>query len=80
MSNEAPKYLPRTHAARLIEDVRKLLALRQSPEDVERFLDRQYGISALEACTGSAHKNPHIDNCGVCAPRWGWVGQEVKVR
>src|ERR1700675_1694767 len=27
----------------------------------------------LIPCTGEAHRNPFIDNCGVCAPRWGWV-------
>lgn len=27
----------------------------------------------LVPCTGAAHSNPHIDNCGICAPRWGWV-------
>lgn len=25
----------------------------------------------LVPCTGEAHSNPHIDNCMVCAPRWG---------
>jgi hypothetical protein len=27
----------------------------------------------LVPCTGEAHSNPHIDNCSVCAPRWGLV-------
>ena len=27
----------------------------------------------LVPCPGPAHKNPYIDNCGLCAPRWGWV-------
>lgn len=27
----------------------------------------------LVPCDGSSHENPHIDNCGMCAPRWGWV-------
>jgi hypothetical protein len=31
----------------------------------------------LVRCTGEAHNNPHIDNCGQCAPRWGW--REVKL-
>lgn len=22
-------------------------------------------------CTGEAHSNPYIDNCGVCMPYWG---------
>ena len=29
-------------------------------------------------CTGAAHSNPHIDNCGMCAPHWGEV--EIPVR
>lgn len=24
-------------------------------------------------CTGDAHSNPYIDNCMICAPRWGEV-------
>lgn len=24
-------------------------------------------------CHGSAHDNPHIDHCLLCAPRWGWL-------
>lgn len=27
----------------------------------------------LIQCDGDAHSNPYIDNCMVCAPRWGWV-------
>lgn len=27
----------------------------------------------LIPCTGHAHSNAHIDNCGMCAPRWGFV-------
>lgn len=36
-------------------------------------------IPRLEACTGEAHSNGYIDNCSLCAPRWGWVGEKVKV-
>lgn len=27
----------------------------------------------LVPCDRPAHSNPHIDNCNLCAPRWGWV-------
>lgn len=27
----------------------------------------------IKPCTGEAHSNPWIDNCPVCAPRWGTV-------
>lgn len=30
----------------------------------------------LIECEGEAHSNPYIDNCMMCAPRWGW--REVK--
>jgi len=25
----------------------------------------------VRSCPGAAHTNPHIDNCGTCAPLWG---------
>ncbi len=32
----------------------------------------------LAPCTGEAHGNPHIDNCGVCfGETWGWVTRPV---
>lgn len=27
----------------------------------------------LVPCPGEAHSNAFIDNCGICAPRWGFV-------
>lgn len=27
----------------------------------------------LVPCDGAAHSNAYIDNCGRCAPRWGWI-------
>lgn len=27
----------------------------------------------LVACNGEAHSNGYIDNCMLCAPRWGWL-------
>lgn len=24
-------------------------------------------------CQGEAHSNSFIDNCGLCAPNWGWI-------
>lgn len=29
----------------------------------------------LIPCPGEAHRNPHIDNCGFCAPRWGEIDE-----
>ncbi len=27
----------------------------------------------LKPCPGMAHHNAHVDNCSLCAPRWGWI-------
>lgn len=69
--------LRRSRAADLIDKVRAALAARQSPEDIEAMLARQYGIEPLKGCNGAAHDNPYIDNCGTCMPRWGWTGEKV---
>ena len=29
--------------------------------------------TGLEPCPGEAHTNPFIDNCMICAPRWGEI-------
>ena len=29
----------------------------------------------LVPCPGAAHSNPHIDNCSICAPKWGQVAE-----
>ena len=29
-------------------------------------------LAIIEKCHGEAHSNPYIDNCGVCAPNWGF--------
>lgn len=71
--------LRRSRAAKLLDEIRSLLAARNSPETIETILARQYGIEPLRECESEAHRNPHIDNCGTCAPRWGWVGEKVEV-
>lgn len=71
--------IKRSQAARLLDDIREMLAARQDAEHIEAMLERQYDIPPLKACTGEAHSNAYIDNCGVCAPRWGWLGEEVEV-
>lgn len=36
-------------------------------------------------CPGEAHAvgpgraNGHVDNCGLCAPEWGWVDEEAPI-
>jgi hypothetical protein len=70
--------IARKDAAKLIEEVRTLAARGNNIEAVAMALKRA-GIPLLAECSGEAHTNPHIDNCGVCAPRWGLVGDTVKV-
>lgn len=83
-SQESPiptyAHLTRSKAAKLIGDVRKLLAARKSPEEIERALQENYGVDPLVSCPGEAHQNGHQDHCGVCMPHWGYVGPEVTVR
>lgn len=40
-------------------------------------LCRAIGIRRVKRCPGEAHSNPHVDNCGRCAPRWGWIECDV---
>lgn len=70
----------RSQAERLIEDVRTMLALRRDPVAIERKLRLVYNIQPLEACTGEAHANPvGYDHCAQCSPRWGFLGEKVRV-
>jgi hypothetical protein len=84
-------YLRRSDAAKLIEKIRELacpgrdgqqarIAVVSKPEVALRELLMEAGIPALAPCEGEAHSNAHIDNCLSCAPRWGYVGPEVKIR
>lgn len=33
----------------------------------------------LIPCPGEAHKNPHVDNCSLCAPRWGQIEVDADI-
>lgn len=37
-------------------------------------------LYTVKACTGAAHSNPLIDNCGVCMPDWGIVVRPAEVQ
>ena len=71
--------MKRSEAARLIDKLRELAA--DPSTDRQNFIDalEEAGIYPLEVCTGEAHSNAFIDNCSLCAPRWGFVGKAVKV-
>ena len=71
--------MKRGEAERAIDYVRGMLARRESPEAIEAYLSTHHKIEPLQACHGGAHSNPFIDNCGVCAPRWGLVGERVRI-
>lgn len=77
--------ITRTQAARLLEELLLLAAasihdrMSIDPQGIVE-LAKRYGLELPTACNGEAHRNPHIDNCMVCMPRWGWVGGQVRVR
>jgi hypothetical protein len=88
-----PIYMRRKDAARLIERIRIILRGGEQEDDGRlpapsdehklhaiHLVFQDARIPPLELCPGEAHSNPHIDNCGSCAPRWGLVGPEVKIR
>lgn len=71
--------LRRDEAENMIESIRKMLADGASAAQVESMLRTVYRIDPLQKCTGEAHSNPYVDNCGACAPRWGQTGSFVTV-
>lgn len=73
--------MTRTNAGKLLDDIRVALAKGASAEEIQNDLWVRWGIPALEECRGEAHAFPEqYDHCCVCAPRWGWTGEKVKVR
>ena len=67
----------RKQATALIDELRILAAAPMSGDELSLRLQgalESYGLRALTPCPGEARSNPHIDNCSLCAPRWGWVG------
>ncbi len=79
--------ITRTQAANIIEEIR--IAMVDESTDLRERLARIFDgsvvthdpILPLRACTGEAHLpgGGNIDNCGVCAPRWGVMGPRVVV-
>lgn len=37
-----------------------------------RMLKHRTRFAVHERCEGEAHSNAYIDNCGLCAPYWGY--------
>jgi len=81
--------IKRKDAAALIDRIRQEVAdeihgAGQPPskwaEDLE-VIFKAYGLTIPRPCTGQAHQ-PGVDqdHCGVCMPRWGWVGSDTKVK
>jgi hypothetical protein len=86
-----PVKIKRSQAAEVINRIREIIVLERehrrvftealaSPVGVqiEEYLKTQ-GIDPLRVCEGEAHRNAYIDHCGVCMPRWGIAGPDVKV-
>ena len=42
-------------------------------EKASRREARRAKTGRLVECHGAAHSNPMIDNCSICAPRWGEI-------
>ena len=69
-------------AAELIDALRALAgsgSLGEIPSRVVANVFRNAGIPPLAKCEGEAHEDPSVDNCTICAPRWGAVGEAVTV-
>ena len=80
--------LSRKAAKDLIDNVRMTVARYDAGEwdDAEAMahihlwlLNHNAGLPDIVPCTGEAHSNSHIDYCGVCAPRWGYVGHAARI-
>jgi hypothetical protein len=75
--------IKRSQAAALLDLIRRDLAQRTPPAEIEARIARGYGrspyelpaIPPLEVCDHDQRN----DHCGVCAPRWGFVGVYVGV-
>lgn len=76
--------MKRSKAARLLEEIREALSEHvKDPtlavHDIRRALS-EAGVEPLTPCPGEAHTaGGWIDNCSVCAPRWGWIGDKIKI-
>jgi hypothetical protein len=73
------KNMKRSHAVQMIDQIRVMLASGTPTTIIALTLEQEFQIPPLVPCTGEAHSNPHIDNCRSCAPRWGWVGDKIKI-
>lgn len=74
--------MKRGQAEALIDRIRVALARGESPELTIKAIERalsDHGLDPFEKCDGQAHRNPFIDNCWACAPRWGVIGEREKV-
>lgn len=74
-------------AAALIDRIRLALAGeleegRESglTEDLELIFEKA-NVPVPKSCPGEAHRNAHIDNCGVCqsSVAYSWTGHPVKI-
>ena len=78
------QYLTRTEAMNLIDQVRQLLVnpIHGSTveESIRQMMAHDFCVPPLRKCTGEAHGNAFIDNCGACMPRWGITGKKIGVK
>lgn len=60
----------------LIGEIYSLRGTTKAGAEIKNGLEsvlKKHGVVMTEKCTGEAHSNGFIDNCGVCMPNWGWV-------
>lgn len=76
--------MKRSRAEELIDRIRQELVWQ--PDNGTRVAAiigalRRAGLEPLRLCPGEAHKagGAYHDNCMLCAPRWGIVGEREKV-
>lgn len=80
--------MKRSDAAAMIDRIRLALAgeleedrVSGLSEELTRIFE-EANVSVPKSCPGEAHRNAHIDNCGVCLHglAWSWTGRPVKIR
>lgn len=81
--------LKRKDAANFIQETLLLIARleegeysKNTPVEIAnrfRTIASSHGLEVPHTCPGDAHSNPHVDNCGICMPNWGWVAKDLKI-
>lgn len=78
--------MKRSEAADLIDQIRMALVRRDASNTAKisriESIFEAFHVKPLRHCEGEAHDPRNggmIDNCMVCAPRWGVAGPKIKI-